>query len=558
MTLFPPPPIEAGSIQPRPYQTEALEALDLHMRTRDTNPCVVIPTGGGKSLMMAWAIQQWKHDYPPFRCAILAHRKELVEQNSAELAGLWPGGDIGVYSAGLGRRDLDRSITYASIDSVFRKWGEFAPFDVLIIDEAHRIPARGEGKYRTFIEGCRRQNRNLRVVGFTATPFRMGCGPICHRDHILNEVCYEANVGDLIAQGYLCKLRSKVGDVQADLSNVERNHGGDYKEKSLSATMDTPELVRDAIRSAMAIISAQQRKGIMFFCVDLKHCRDVSMELRKYGIEAPQVTGKTPRSDRDRIAEGFKLGRYRAICNVNVYTEGFNAKRVDCIVLLRPTLSPGLYVQMVGRGLRLHPDKDDCLVLDYAHCIETHGPIDCMDEGDVKLATCGECGDTFSRAIRACPNCGWEIPKQEIERAEAEEREKRMHEREAAQRAILGSEPEELTVDAVTLHRHRKPGKPDSIRVQYRCGMATIREWVCLEHGGFAEQKARGWWLRRFGPEEAKTITVDQALSNLFAAQLIKAMTETITVTRRGKHTEIVGHKLKTDRKSVLSMDAAP
>ncbi len=545
MSLFAPPPVEAGAITPRPYQSEALDALDEHIRTKRSNPCVVIPTGGGKSIIMAWAIQRWKRDYPPFRACILAHRKELVQQNAAELAGLWPGGDIGVYSAGLRKRNLDNSITYASIDSIYNKWGEFPPFDVLIIDEAHRIPAKGEGKYRQFIAGCRKCNPALRVVGFTATPYRMGCGPICHPDHILHEVCYDANVGDLIRDGYLCALRSKVGDVQPDMTQVKRNSGGDYVVKSLANAVDTPKIVRDAVRSAMQIINAEQRKSIVFFCVDVKHCKDVSLELRKYGIEAPCVTGKTPVAERDRIAERFKAGGYRAICNVNVYTEGFNAKRVDCVVLLRPTLSAGLYVQMVGRGLRLHPAKEDCLVLDYAHCIESHGPIDCIDEGEIKLATCGECGDVFSRAARVCPHCNWEIPKEEIERAEAEEREKRMHEAEAAQMAILGSEPETLAVDNVTVHRHRKPGKPDSLRVQYRCGLSTIREWVCLDHGGFAETKARAWWASRFGRAEAASITVDAAAYNLFTGQRIKAVTESITVQRRGKHSEIINHQLR-------------
>jgi DNA repair protein RadD len=361
----------------------------------------------------------------------------------------------------------------------------------------------------------------------------------------LQEVCYEANVGALIAQGFLCKLRSKVGDVQPDMDNVRRNSGGDYVVKSLAGAVDTPDIVRRAVRSAMGIINAEGRKSIVFFCVDLKHCKDVSLELRKYGIEAPQVTGKTPQRERDRIAEAFKAGRHRAICNVNVYTEGFNAKRVDCIVLLRPTLSPGLYVQMVGRGLRLHPSKSDCLVLDYAHCIETHGPIDCIDEGEVRLADCEQCGDVFSRAIRVCPHCGWEIPKQEIERAEAEEREKRMHEAEAAQRAILGSEPEELAVNSVSIHRHRKPGKPDSLRVQYRCGLSTIREWVCLDHGGYAERKAREWWARRFGRAEAGKITVEDALNDMFTAQRITDVTEKIIVVRKGKHVEITDYRLR-------------
>ena len=527
-----------NAIIPRPYQEQAIESLDLHMCNKDSNPLVVIPTGGGKSILMAWAVHRWKMDYPPFRVCILAHRKELVQQNANELKDLWPDGDIGIYSAGLGRKDESNSILFASIDSIHKKWGMFSPWDCIIVDECHRIPASGEGKYREFINKSRISSKNLRVVGFTATPYRMS-GPICHKNHILNEICYEANVGNLIRDGFLCKLRSRVGDVQPDLSNVKRNHGGDYVESSLASIIDTPEVVTKAIRSAMTHIINEKRKSIVFFCVDVDHCTQVSIELRKYGVDAPCVTAKTSPAERDRIAKGFIEGKYKAICNVNVYTEGFNAKRVDCIVLLRPTLSKGLYVQMVGRGLRLHPDKQDCLILDYAHCIDEHGPIDCIEAGDVKIEECRQCGDVFSRVVRSCPNCGWIIPKEEIERKESVEREKRLHEEEASRRAILGMEPETIEVSDVSVARHRKNGSPDSIRVQYRCGLSVFSEWVCLSHGGYPEQKARKWWWDRFG-NESKTITVDDALTDMFLGNKIKNVTDTITIARRGKYTEIV------------------
>jgi len=532
-----------GTMAPRPYQQEALDALDRHVCEHTTNPCVVIPTGGGKSILIAWIIQRWKVDYPPFRCCILAHRKELVAQNSAELIGLWPGGDIGVFSAGLGKRDWDCSILYASIDSIWDKSGSFTPFDCLIIDEAHRIPAKGEGKYRKFIDGCRRFNPKLRVIGFTATPYRMGCGPICHQDHILHDICYEANIGQMIHDGYLCRLRSKVSARQPDLSQVKRNRGGDYVEGSLAEAVDVPAVVSEAVREMMRIVHAEQRQSIIVFCVDIDHCKHVSQELRKYGIDAPYVTAKTPAVERDRIAEAFKRGRHRILLNVNVYTEGFNAKCVDCVVLLRPTLSQGLYVQMVGRGLRLHPGKDDCLVLDFAHCIEQHGPIDAIDAGVVRLADCQNCGDTFSRAVRMCPHCGWTIPPEEIERVEAEEaRERQMHAAKASDRSILSEEPDDLEVSDVTVHRHIKQGSPDSIRVQYRCGLTIVREWVCLDHGGYAEAKARQWWARRFGSEAAPIVTVDSALADLFLAQQIQRKTKAVRVARQGKHLEITGY----------------
>ena len=543
--IFEPPPLDVGHMTPRQYQLDALQALDTHIRTSASNPCVVIPTGGGKSVLMAWAIQEWKRDYPPFRALILAHRKELVKQNSDELIGLWPAGDIGIYSAGLNRKDTDHSILFASIDSIHRKWGEFPPWDVIIVDEAHRIPAKGEGKYRKFIEGCKYSNKNLRVIGFTATPFRMAAGPICHKDHILNNICYDANVMDLINQGYLCKLRSKIGDVQPNLENVKRNSGGDYIVASLSEAVDKDDVVQAALHSAMKIIVAEKRKSVVFFCVDVDHCHKVSFELRKYGLDAPTVTAKTSQYERDSIAQGFKDGRYKAICNVNVFTEGFNAKRIDCIVLLRPTLSRGLFVQMVGRGLRPHPDKTDCLILDYAHCIEEHGPIDCIDPGQVKLIECAECGDTFSKAIGACPNCGWVPPKKVVEAVEREEAEKRLHGKEHSNADILGGQPEVMKIDDVSVHRHIKEGKPDSIRVQYRCGISLFREWICLDHGGYPERKSRSWWWNRFGEEESKTITVDKALSDMFLGAQIRDVTKGITVLReKGKHPEIIGYSL--------------
>lgn len=535
-------------ITPRPYQEEALEALNYHVSHEDTNPCVVIPTGGGKSLLMAWSIQQWKLAYPPFRVCILAHRKELVRQNAEEMLALWPKADVGCYAAGLGMRDMENSIIFASIDSIYKRWGEFSKFDALIVDEAHRIPMSGEGKYREFIEGCRFVNKNLRVIGYTATPFRMGSGPICHRDHILNEICYEANVGVLISQGYLCRLRSKVGDVQVDLEDVKKNANGDYIVKSLAQAVDQTCIVSQAVRSVMMHVTAEKRKSIVLFCVDVHHCNQVSLELRKYGVYAPAITNKTPPKERERVANLFIEGKIHAICNVNVYTEGFNAKRVDTIVLFRPTLSRGLYEQMVGRGLRPHESKSDCLVLDYAQCIYEHGPIDCIGTGRTKMAECAECGDAFSAAVKVCPNCQWEIPKKTIERMESEEAERRMHEAEASRESILATSPQKFDVDGVFVHRHHKKGKPDSIRVQYRCGLKVYNEWICLDHHGTAQSKARKWWIRRFGVCDSRFMTVDHVLGDMLLGDRIQRVTKSITVVRRGKYTEITDCELNKEK----------
>lgn len=534
-------------ITPRPYQHEALDALHNHICEKDTNPCIVIPTGGGKSALIAWIIKKWKTEYQHVRINVLAHRKELIEQNYEELLSMRPDFDVGIFSAGLHRKDYDADVLFASIDSIYKRSGEFQPWDVLMVDEAHRIPPKGEGKYRTFLQGCRRWNPGLRLIGWTATPFRMGCGSICHRDHLLNEICYEAKVTDLIHDGFLSHLRSKVGVTQPDLNGVRRNSGGDYITSSLSRVTNRDDVVRRAVEEAVRLMDIEDRKHAVFFCVDIEHCDKVNAELQRLGVNSRSVNSKTRPEIRERIANDFKSGNLSAVCNVNVYTEGFNATCTDCIVLLRPTLSEGLFSQMVGRGLRLHVGKSYCLVLDFANCIDEHGPIDLLGGQRVPMAICEICRESFSRALGECPHCGWRIPKKILEKLEKSDNEKRLHGVNAANKSILSGVPETVPVHAVFTSRHRKPGSPDMVRVQYRSGSAMYSEYICLDHEGYAGVKAKRWWGDRFGLAKTasgiRAATVNEALSFMFLTQTIADYTKTITVKRHSKRKiEIIGY----------------
>ena len=531
----------------RDYQAECNAAIHAHICNRQDNPCAVLPTGAGKSVTMAALMHDWYVQSPHVRGCILAHRKELVQQNHDKLAAFYTDCEIGMYAAGLGERDHHSQMIFASIDSIYKKAGEFAPFDFLFVDEAHRIPPSGTGKYRQFIAEATKMNPDLRVVGWTATPYRMGCGPICHKDYILNKVCYEAQITDLIAQGYLCNLRSKVGRASPDLSGVRRNSGGDYVVSSLAEATNRADLVGAAVSDALSKLQSESRRSAIFFCVDVEHCHRVSNELSKYGITAPTVTGKTPKKERDRIIRGFKNRAIKVVCCVNVLTEGFDAPHIDTIVLLRPTLSPGLFAQMVGRGLRIDESKEFCLILDYAGCIEEHGPLDLLGSEDrVPMYVCKECDESFPRPLRICPGCGTPIPPREIERLEAaEEAERRMHERKAAERAILSGEPEVVECQAVTTSPHIKPGAPTSIKVQYRVcignSLRYVNEWVCLDHESFARHKACEWYRERFG-RNAEIPTVSDALNDMFFSQRLMEWTKTITVKRQGKYLRVVGY----------------
>lgn len=536
-------------MQLRPYQSESIAAVNEYLKEKQGNPCIVLPTGAGKSFVMAEMIRRWVQQCPSIRVCVLAHRAELVRQNHDELHGLAPDLDLGIYAATLKRRDEDSQVLFAMIDSIYNKYDRMMPFDVLVIDEAHRIPVRGEGKYLKFIADCSAGNPRLRVVGLTATPYRLDCGPICHDDFILTEACYEANVADLISDGFLCQLRSKVLD-KPDMSKVRKSSKGDYILKSLAESVDVPVVVEKAISEAVDILVQEKRKSVIFFCVNQEHCEHVSKELKRHRIHAPIVTAKTPERDRAKIVDGFKAGKIKALCNIDVYTEGFNAKQVDAVVMLRPTLSKGLYSQMVGRGLRLHPDKTDCLVLDYAGNIQEHGPIDCLDGGEVKVIDCKECGDRFAFALKVCPHCGWQIPKREVERDEQEQAERRLHSEMMAQAEIIGREPARKEVSQVMVFRHKKPGEAESVRVEYRCGVEVFREWIKPGALGQDGENAQIWWSRRFGEDipDAGAI-LDGSFQGKFLASELTSITNYIWVVKQGKDYRVFEYELSTDKK---------
>ena len=169
----------------RPYQNEAKAALYDFLRTKDSNPCVVIPTAGGKSLciasVVADAVNVWHG-----RVLILAHVKELVEQNAKEIQNLCPELPVGVYSAGLDRRDTEQDVIVAGIQSIYNKIDQFKPFDLVMVDEVHMVPPDGEGRYQTFLQAAKKMNPHIRMVGWTATPFRTQGGLICKPENLFN------------------------------------------------------------------------------------------------------------------------------------------------------------------------------------------------------------------------------------------------------------------------------------------------------------------------------------------------------------------------------------
>ncbi|GIW81676.1 MAG: hypothetical protein KatS3mg105_3483 [Gemmatales bacterium] len=330
-------------MQLRPYQHEAIAAVYEHLRQRDDNPCVVIPTAGGKTPVMASickdAVGLWQG-----RVLILAHVKELLEQAADKLKKVCPDVRFGIYSAGLKRRDTEHAVIIAGIQSVYKRACELDAFDLVIIDEAHMIAPEGDGMYRRFLADAKAVNPNVRIIGFTATPFRLKSGPICTPDGFLNHICYEVGVRELIVQGYLCPLVTKAGASRADFDRLHVR-AGEFVADEVEDLMDDDQLVEAACREVVQY--TQDRQAVLVFASGIKHGRHIVRVLReKHGIECGFVTGGTPIKEREMILGRFRRGELKYLCNVNVLTTGFDAPYIDCVVLLRPTMSPGLYYQM--------------------------------------------------------------------------------------------------------------------------------------------------------------------------------------------------------------------
>lgn len=485
-------------IQLRDYQRDAVDSINRFFANGYGNPLVVAPTGAGKSIMMAAYISECVEQWPGTRIMVLAHVKELLEQNAGALMKFCLGLDLGLFSAGLRRKDRHNAVIVAGVQSVYDKADEFGFIDLMIVDECHLINPKALGRYRDFIEGLKLTNPNLKVIGFTATPYRLGHGWIHKGDAAMfNGIAYDIPIELLIERGYLVRPIARPGKVHADLSGVHLRCG-EFVEKEAAAAFDpiTTEAVKDVI------VRTRDRKCGLVFCTGLDHAEKVAEAFRSFGETSVEVvSGKTKARDRERMVRDVKKGRLRWLINVAVFTTGFDAPNIDVVVFLRATQSTALYVQMIGRGLRLHEGKETCLVLDYGENVQRHGPLnylkikepgDRRSKDEVRAKVCPSCEEYIPINARECPLCRYEFP--------VEER-KPTHGTEAAEIDLLeGNEPRWIEVLDMEIKEHAAIGKQPSMRVIYRVGNGpfdTVSEWVCFDHGGYPAAQATKWARER-------------------------------------------------------------
>jgi DNA repair protein RadD len=517
----------------RPYQQAAVNAAIDYLRFKQGNPCVVIPTGGGKTHvineLVRLVVDVWGG-----RALLLAHRKELIEQPLEKL----DRDDVGVYSAGLGMRDRREPIILAGVQSVYKRACELGAFNLILIDEAQMLSPEGDGMYQTFLSDAMVVNPKVRLIGLTATPYRTSTGELCGPNNLLTEVCYEASIAELIVQGYLSQLRSKQSRRELDTTGL-RVRGGEFVAGDVEALVDKDEVVDRAVSEIVAL--TQDRTSVLVFAASVRHALHVASLLP--GAEI--VTGDTPSKDRADRIKRFRSRELKYLVNVDVLSVGFDAPNVDCVAMLRPTLSPGLYYQQVGRGLRLCDGKSDCLVLDFAGNVRRHGPIDALEPPrarrkrgpqereeaeEVITKACPQCMEIVAKIADVCPACAFEF-------------EKPKHAATADETPILSvnEPPQEHAVRTVSYAVHVKgEGLPQTLRVDYVVDLGErISEWVCVEHDGFAKAKAQEWWrARSFDPfpesaKHAKAIADAGGLADV----------HTITTKKDGKWLRVIGAK---------------
>lgn len=400
-------------IKLRDYQNQTLISLFEYLNTKDGNPCVVSCTGSGKSVIIAAfckaVLEAWKDS----RILILTHQKELIEQDARALKNIWEEAEIGLYSASIGQKCLDMPITYASIQSIYKL--SSPNFDIVLVDECHLINNEDKGMYRKFLERVHK-----RVIGFTATPYRLGQGMIIEEGSIFTDLIECTSIGQLQAEGYLAKLKSKGTITKFNLSNLPIR-GGEYIESALQDRLDvyaTNEAVCDEI-----IKSAKEfdRKHWLIFCAGIEHAEHIAGLLKEKGVRAACITSKMSKDDREEILYRFTQGEIEALTNAKILTTGFDYPDIDLIAMLQPTLSPGLYIQEAGRGLRKKSNGGDCLLLDFAGNVMRHGTITDVKPpkkrgeseklGVAPMKECPKCLEIVSMSTRKCPSCGYEFPK---------------------------------------------------------------------------------------------------------------------------------------------------
>jgi DNA repair protein RadD len=500
--------------EPRWYQREAIDSLFDYFRENpgyspngeavEKNPLVCLPTGTGKSHVIADFTREAMETYPGTRVIMATHVKELVEQNASKLVGAWPLAPLGIYSAGLKSRDFMQPIIFGGVQSMVKKPEIFGRRDLLVIDEAHLLSPSADTSYQKLIVALRKINPYLKVIGLTATRWRLGLGCLTNGNiftDVVYDLCTIEGFNRLISEGYLAPLVPKRTNTELDVSNVGMSNG-EFRPGELQTAVDKYDTTYAAIQELVE--QGGDRRSWLVFASGIEHAEHIAEILNSaFGIPTCVIHSKQSDTINTQNLKDWKAGKYRCAVNMNGLTTGVDHPAVDLIGMLRPSMSSGLWVQMLGRGTRPCEGKDNCLVLDFAGNTRRLGPINDPvaprpkgkgPPGDAPVKVCPECSAYCHTTAKVCIVCGFEFPKQEKLSTHADNRE--------LLRSNL-AQIEPFIVNNVVLSPHESvhSGKK-SVKVAYYCAgpmMRTFFEYISVESvSRFFKHKSRDWFRQRF------------------------------------------------------------
>lgn len=471
---------------PYTYQKEAITSVIAYFKAgKKGNPLVVAPTGSGKSVIIAEFCRQVVDKWPDQKIVIVSHVTEILKQNFQAIKGQCPGKNIGLYSASLKNKRTGQ-ITIAGIQSIYQK-----PIkaNIYIVDEAHGINHNKNSMYRKFFEKIKKP-----VIGFTATPFRMKSGYLhIGEDSFFDEIVYNIEIKTLQKQKKLCVLKTKSSKNKLETKKLKTASGdfiiADMASKFNRETVTTP-IINELLQYK------ENRKKWLIFAIDIDHAKHLNEALINNGINSLCLHSKS--TNKKLIIDKFKKqSKIQCLVSVAMLTTGFDAPNVDLIGIIRPTKSPSLHIQIIGRGLRVAPEKKDCLILDFAGNLLRNGPIDkpvIIERGKKEkkgtpiLKECPQCFEISHISIKHCPECDHEFQFKHNLRT-------------SPLSAEVVSRDVWHNIEKVKYYFKisRKTDIPMMLVKYYTANniLPIATECICPEHGGYASQKAAIWWENR-------------------------------------------------------------
>lgn len=520
----------------RPYQRDAVDSICNYFNFKNGNPVIAAPTGSGKSLIIAFFVKEVIEKYPNQRIMIVTHVKELVSQNCEELLGIFPDSNAGIFSAGLNRKEISQ-ITFATIGSVVKVPEKFGCVNYLLIDEVHMADTTRETMYKKFIDGLKVANPNLKVIGLSATPYRLGQGLIID-DGIFTDICFDNTKLEafnyLLEEGYLDYLVTKKTLMQLDVSGV-RTIAGEFNQDELQKVVNTPQIIHTAISESLRYF--ENRHCIVVFAAGTDHSDNIAAMFNdEFGISAISIHSRMTDDERDTAIADFKAGKYRVAVNNIILGVGVNIPQIDMIIDLQPTESTARHVQKYGRGTRpvyakgydlssktgrLHAMKAGvksrhCLVLDFAGNTYRNGAINDpiiptktgVSTSRKKSKTCKKCLTIHPIHKKICDT---------FDDLTGEICNYTFNEIEDPDLTVEASTEELIATASMPRIKKQKPIKKDfdvskityssvlnqkdnvfMLAVKYHCGEHEFTEYVCLEHKGFLKTHANRWWEQRY------------------------------------------------------------